>query len=228
VEAAMLATGLVRDQSLFFAASLDCIIASGQVSHDKDVVFMASHSVRSAVVLVLLLGTLALAVPFVSSTIDAWLFADHTEPAAPKWSTQRPAPRTPKELQPANPKPISPGKQSSYDSSEEPHPPAPFAFDFQQDPEHPVRPEVVLSEHRDSPRSAGDLTELQQELQDLGAEYLTVERDDDRFECRALFPLSPQSSYQKAFSATGSSPQTAMEQVLAEVTAWKRATQRRK
>jgi hypothetical protein len=187
---------------------------------------MASHSLRSAVVLVLLLGTLALAVPFVSGTIDAWLFADHSETVAPKWNTQRPARQEPQELRPGQSKPIPVGKQTSFESdAEETDPPVPLAFDFQDDPHRPTKSKVVPAQHDGSPDV---LTDLQHELQNLGAEYLTVERDEDRFECRALFPLSPESSYQKAFSANGSSPQAAMEQVLAEALAWKRAAQRRR
>lgn len=186
---------------------------------------MASNSLRSAVVLVLLFGTLALAVPFVSGTIDAWLFADPDDAVQSKWKTQRPAAREPKELQPAAARRLPTARHSSYESDvDESQQPAPFAFDFQ---EEPTQPQAALAEHVDSPRAPNDVTRLQHELQELGAEYLTVERDEDRFECRALFPLSPESSYQRAFSAIGSSAETAMEQVLAEVVAWKQAARRR-
>src|SRR5688500_14940568 len=97
--------------------------------------FMASNTLRSAVVLVLLFGTLALAVPFVSGAIDAWLFTDPSDTVQSKWKTQRPAAREPKELQPAAPKRLPTARQSSYEpSAEEIEDVAPFAFDFQENP----------------------------------------------------------------------------------------------
>jgi hypothetical protein len=188
---------------------------------------MAKNSIRSAVVLVLLLGTLALAVPYISTAVDAWLFSEGPEAPRPKWNTQRPA--DDKTLKPANPNLIPPGKQLSHDEL----PPddggsAPFAFDFQDEQ---TRPGVSPAEHLEPAARTDDansLARLQQEIQALGAVYLTVERDGDRFECRTLFPLEPQSSYQKAFSAVGSTPQAAMEQVLAEVSNWQRAAARRR
>lgn len=191
---------------------------------------MAKNSVRSAVVLVLLLGTLALAVPYVSTAVDAWLFSEGPEPPRPKWNTQRPA--DDKTLKLASPNLIPPGKQLSHDEL----PPddggrAPFAFEFQDEKTHPGTDGVAPVEHLEpAPQTddADSLVRLQQEIKELGAVYLVVEQDRDRFECRTLFPLSPESSYQKAFSATGSTPQAAMEQVLAEVHNWQRAAAKRR
>jgi hypothetical protein len=89
--------------------------------------------------------------------------------------------------------------------------PTPLAFEFQEES-----------------TSHSDLELLQRDLQDLGATYLVVEEIEagGRFECRALFPLSPQSTYQKTFSGFASTPQAAMQQVLAEARAWKRGVQR--
>jgi hypothetical protein len=181
---------------------------------------MAKHSFRSAVVLVLLLGTVALAVPYVSGAIDAWLFSEGADASRPKWNTQRPAPDSPKPLS-ATPDLLPPG-QASYESADQADlDAAPFAFDFREEPQIP-RGEVRRTEHLE-PQPPADIKRLQRELQALGAAYLTVERDGDRFECRTLFPLAPESSYQKAFSALGTTPEAAMEQVLAEVRSWKRA-----
>jgi len=186
---------------------------------------MPKNSLRSGIVIVLLLGTLALAVPYVSSTVDTWLFADGDQPAKPKWNTQRPA--NDKTLRPADPDLISPGKQLAHQATEGANEP-PLAFEYREatplDP-YPVRP-VEHEEPTTPPDGAESLVHLQEEIQALGAVYLTVEREGDRFECRSLFPLAPQSSYQKAFSAIGSTPQAAMEQVLAEVRNWQRAQRR--
>jgi hypothetical protein len=192
---------------------------------------MAKNSLRSAVVLVLLLGTLALAVPYVSTAVDAWLFSEGPQPPRPKWNTQRPA--DDKTLKPASPNLIPPGKQLSHDEL----PPddggsSPFAFEFQEEKARLDRAAAISPvEHLEPAAKTDDadsLARLQQEIQALGAVYLTVERDGDRFECRTLFPLSPESSYQKAFSAIGSTPQAAMEQVLAEVHNWQRAAAKRR
>jgi hypothetical protein len=176
---------------------------------------VAKHSFRSAVVLVLFFGTLALAVPSISSLMDAWLFSDDAQ--RPKWNTQRPATSEP--LKPASPTLVPAGDGTSQGAVQpassqfaaDPATPAPLAFEFQQD----------TPDQR-------DLGLLQRDLQDLGASYLVVEEIEggNRFECRALLPLSPQSTYQKTFSGFGSTPQAAMQQVLAEVRAWKRAAQR--
>lgn len=185
---------------------------------------MPKNSLRSGIVIVLLLGTLALAVPYVSSTVDAWLFADGDQPAA-KWNTRRPA--DDKMLRPANPNLIPPGKQLAHEQPVGAKNSPPLAFEYLE--ATPLDPHTVLPvEHQESSMTPGSdtLAQLQQEIQALGAVYLTVEREGDRFECRSLFPLAPQSSYQKAFSAIGSTPQAAMEQVLAEVRNWQRAQRR--
>lgn len=185
---------------------------------------MPKNSLRSGIVIVLLLGTLALAVPYVSSTVDAWLFSDATS-ARPKWNTQRPAAD---KLQPANPDLIPPGKQLAHEQSGD-DAQAPLAFEYRE--AAPLDAHAVLPVEHQEPAAEDaaphdDLAQLQEKIQALGAVYLTVERDGDRFECRSLFPLSPQSSYQKAFSAVGSTPQAAMEQVLAEANNWQRAQRR--
>jgi hypothetical protein len=189
---------------------------------------MAKNSLRSAVVLVLLLGTLALAVPYVSTAVDAWLFSEGPELTRPKWNTQRPTDEN--ALKPANPALIPPGKQLTHDElPSDDGGSAPFAFEFQDEKTRPGM-DVSPAEHLEpaaKPDDANSLARLQQEIQALGAVYLTVERDGERFECRTLFPLAPESSYQKAFSAIGSTPQAAMEQVLAEVHNWQRAARRR-
>jgi hypothetical protein len=182
---------------------------------------MAKNSIRTGVVLVLLLGTLALAVPYVSTAVDSWLFSEGPEPARQQWNTQRPA--GDKTLKPANPHLVPPGKQLSHDALPDDGRSAPLAFEFE---DQRIRPEVSPVEHLEPAGGmddAGSLAQLKQEIEALGAVYLIVESAGDRFECRTLFPLSPQSSYQKAFSATGSTPQAAMEQVLAEVSNWQRA-----
>lgn len=183
---------------------------------------MANHSFRSTVVVVLLLGTLALAVPYVSGTVDALLFSDGQEAAKPKWKTQRPpAHEPPQTLHGAVPKLVLPGEQSSFNApplEELKAAPASFEFDFHENPQSDVR----RTDHVEQVVQPG-IPALQHELQDLGASYLTVEQDGDRFECRSLFPLSPESSYQKAFSGVGSTPEAAMQQVLAEVQNWQRA-----
>jgi len=187
---------------------------------------MAKNSIRSAVVLVLLLGTLALAVPFVSSVVDAWLFAEAPQPTRPKWETQ--GGTSEKTLRPASPDLIPPGKQLSHDElPPDDGGPAPFAFEFREESPRSQRdPQDVAQVSQVEPVADGadTLAHLQEKIQSLGAVYLTVEREGDRFECRSLFPLSPESSYQKAFSGVGSTPQAAMEQVLAEVRNWQRAT----
>jgi hypothetical protein len=184
---------------------------------------MPKNSLRSGIVIVLLLGTLALAVPYVSSTVDAWLFSDAT-PARPKWNTQRPAAD---KLQPANPDLIPPGKQLSHEHYGEEEG-APLAFEYRE--ATPLDRQAVRPVEHEEPEAQSDrantLAQLQEQIQALGAVYLTVERDGDRFECRSLFPLSSQSSYQKAFSAVGSTPQAAMEQVLAEAHNWQRSQRR--
>ena len=190
---------------------------------------MAKNSLRSAVVLVLLLGTLALAVPYVSTAVDAWLFSEGPESPRPKWNTQRPA--GDQTLKPASPDLIPAGQQSSHDEL----PPddggsAPFAFEFQEEKSRPGAGDVSPAEHVEPAAKANDadsLVRLEQEIKALGAVYLILERDGDRFECRTLFPLSTESSYQKAFSAIGSTPQAAMEQVVAEVNNWQKAAKRR-
>ena len=70
-----------------------------------------------------------------------------------------------------------------------------------------------------------DPAALQRSFQEVGAIHVVIEETEEgvRYECRCLMPLSPESSYQKAFSAMGSSPAVAAEQVLAEVRAWQRA-----
>lgn len=185
---------------------------------------MAKNSLRSAVVLVLLLGTLALAVPVVSSTVDAWLFSEGIETARPKWNTQRPA--TEKTLRPASPNLVPLGTPLSHESPAGESGKSPLAFEFQEETPRPgdVRPvEHVEPQAIAKDDQADALSALQRDIQELGAVYLTVEREGDRFECRTLFPLSPESSYQKAFSAIGSTPQAAMEQVLAEARNWQKA-----
>jgi hypothetical protein len=184
---------------------------------------MPKNSLRSGIVIVLLLGTLALAVPYVSSTVDAWLFADG-KPAS-KWNTQRPA--RDKTLKPANPDLVPPGKQLAHEQAADEKTAPPLAFEYRE--ATPLDPRAIRPAQHDEGSvepEGSDLAQLQEEIQALGAVYLTVEQDGDRFECRSLFPLAPQSSYQKAFSAVGTTPQAAMEQVLAEVRNWQR-TQRR-
>jgi len=183
---------------------------------------MPKNSLRSGIVIVLLLGTLALAVPYVSSTVDAWLFADGEQPTQPKWNTQHPVDKT---LRPANPDLIPPGKQLAHEQAAEGNGAPPLAFEYRE--ATPLDLHAVSPVEHEQPSGEPDrLTELQEEIQSLGAVYLTVERDGDRFECRSLFPLAPQSSYQKTFSAIGSTPQAAMEQVLAEVRNWQRLQRR--
>ena len=188
---------------------------------------MANHSFRSTVVVVLLLGTLALAVPYVSGTVDTLLFSDGQEAAKPKWKTQRPAAHEPPQTlhEATTPKLVPPGEPSSFNvplnASETA--PASFEFDFHDNP----RPDVRRTDHVEQ-AVPPSIPALQRELQDLGASYLTVEQDGERFECRSLFPLSPDSSYQKAFSGVGSTPEAAMQQVLAEVQNWQRANTRRR
>lgn len=184
---------------------------------------MPKNSLRSGIVIVLLLGTLALAVPYVSSTVDALLFADGDQPAQPKWNTQRPS--SEKTLRPASPELIPPGKQLAHEQDASDASAPPLAFEYRE--ATPLDPRAVRPVEHEEPATGSDgLMQLQEEIQALGAVYLTVERDGDRFECRSLLPLAPQSSYQKAFSAIGSTPQAAMEQVLAEVRNWQRAQRR--
>ena len=192
---------------------------------------MPKNSLRSAIVIVLLLGTLALAVPYVSSAVDAWLFSE-AKPTQPKWNTQRPAGEKTL-LRPASPNLIPPGKQLSHELPPDDGGAEPFAFEFREETPRSDRDpqDVAPAEHIERAAKsdgADSLAQLQQEIQALGADYLTVERDGDRFECRCLFPLSAGSSYQKAFSAVGSTPQAAMEQVLAEVHNWQRAAAKRR
>lgn len=190
---------------------------------------MANHSFRSAVVLVLLIGTFALAVPYVSSTLDGWLFSEGE--TKPKWNTQRPStaesPAPKVELRPANPQLVPPGKSEQVRHGESE--PAPLAFDFQEDTtpakDSPTIRPIQRTEHLDSAAAIRDVNVLKRELQDLGAAYMAVEELEGRYECRSLFPLTAESSYQKAFSGFGSTPEAAMEQVLAEVRAWQRAAQ---
>jgi len=199
---------------------------------------VAHHPSRSAVVLVLLLGTFALAVPYVSSTVDRWLFsADETKP---KWNTKRPSSGQPEaqardaagggSLRPASPDLLPAGRTSAS------QPPMPnrdeaFAFDFQEDPRRSAggpQPAVRPAEHVvASQPPARDLPALNRELQNLGAAYLVVEElaSGGRYECRCLMPISPENVYQKAFSGSGSTPQAAMEQVVAEIRAWRRVGQ---
>lgn len=181
---------------------------------------MAKNSFRAAVVLASLLGTLALVVPLASRVVDAWLLSAVPEPD----SLNGP-------LRPANPTLLPTGQQLSHETMEERRP-EPLAFGY--DEESPrrdfadLRPvEYTVPAPKLLTEGVGELATLQGELQELGAASLTVERDGDRFECRTLIPLTPQSTYQKAFNAYGTTPQAAMEQVLAEVRNWQRETQRR-
>lgn len=190
---------------------------------------MANHAFRSAVVLVLLLGTLALAVPYVSSTLDRWLFAEGNE-TEPQWNANRPpSTQPPQPLKPTSARPLS--IQTSADESALAEA-SPFAFEFQEEApkfDSGNRQAVQQAKHAASANPPhGDLVPLQRELQELGAAYLVVEEleADVRYECRCLMPLAAESVYQKAFSGIGSSPRAALEQVVAEVRAWK-ASQRR-
>lgn len=195
---------------------------------------MANHSLRSAVVLALLLGTFALAIPSVTRLVDGWLFSEWDDEKS-KWSSQRSA------AEKAAPAPVSTQQAPSLqraagDLSPLKVPPAsdspvaPLAFEFQEEaadrPGGQVQPAVMRTAHVEEMASSPNaLPSLQREFQDLGADYVVVEAVEGTgaFECRCLMPLAPQSSYQKAFSAVGSRPEAAMEQVLAEVRAWKRA-----
>jgi hypothetical protein len=182
---------------------------------------MWNHSLRSAIVLLLLLGTLALAVPYVSGVIDAWLFAESPQPPSSKWKAKgTDAPKTsprPKQAARSTSRPLAYEPESDPEES-------PFAFDFQDEPTRAVRRDHVKAiEHTEPVEKRDSLAELQRQIQELGAAFLTVEHDGDRYECRSLFPISPDSSYQKAFSAVGTTPEAAMQQVLAEAKNWKRA-----
>jgi hypothetical protein len=190
-----------------------------------------NHSLRSAVVLVLLFGTAALAVPSVTRLIDGWLFSDGSDTRS-KWREPESAGNdtgssTGATLLPADPdlQPIDPLPVASQDRGS-------FAFDFQEvsPAEQPaansgeLRSPIVRAEHREEVVATGELAALEESFRQLNADYVVVEQvaEGDQFECRCLMQLSPQSSYQKAFSAMGSNPEAAMRQVLAEVRAWRR------
>lgn len=180
---------------------------------------MAKNSFRVAVVLASLLGTLALVVPLASRMVDAWLLSAAPEPI--------PAHQP---LRPANPTLLPTGQQLSHETTENRRA-EPLAFGYDEESPSPdfaeLRPVDHIAPAAELPADGGELATLQREIEDLGAASLTVERDGDRFECRTLIPLTPQSTYQKAFNAYGTTPQAAIKQVLAEVRIWQREMQRR-
>jgi hypothetical protein len=188
-------------------------------------------------VLALLLGTFALAIPAVTRVVDGWLFSEWDE-ERPKWSSQGSTEDKNNEGQDQTPPAATQPQRLQNAASDlrplempvaNPSAPASLAFDFQEETSQlsgeQVRPAVMRTEHvAEIPQPTTDVRSLQQAFQDLGADYVVVEAVEGTgaFECRCLMPLAPQSSYQKAFSAVGSRPEVAMQQVLAEVQTWKR------
>lgn len=178
---------------------------------------MINPAMRSPVVLMLLLGAFVLALPYVSGTVDA-LFAPAETEKSTSEANSEPL------LRPASPVLIPAGDPASHSAAGDESSRAPLAFDFQEEPRHSGMQiaAVQRTAHSEALPATRSTATLQQELQQLGATYLVVEEDGAHFECRALFPLSAGSSYQKTFSALGTSPEGAMEKVLAEAATWQR------
>lgn len=173
--------------------------------------------------LVLLLGTVALAVPVVSDRVDAWFFASEVYEGPSPWKVQRrpadPPAKAPSLLAPHDHKPISAAPAAAND----------YAMEYTDSGSATAEPmrHVQPIEYQESVRSELPLEALRDRLESLGAEQIVVEQVGDAFECRALFPLSPQSSYQKVFSARGSTLQAAVSQVVSEAEAWRYAAMTR-
>jgi hypothetical protein len=210
---------------------------------------VANHSLRSAIVLILLFGTFALAVPAVSKKVDSWLFSEGDEPSP--WSSQPAAETTPPQAEEEENfpyfRPDSPGVMRGKippltNQNTAPRELPAFAMQPNPDLDFVFPPEafasgvpqgrgsvegpVALAQYESEEQARlPDERLIKQQFESLGASYVVVEElEPGRFECRCLVPLSAESSYQKAFSAVGSSQAAAIEQVLAEVRAWQRAS----
>lgn len=204
---------------------------------------MTNSAIRSLVVLVLLFGTFALAVPQISSIMDQWLFASeaekhpkqhtkieshgdaaHSTPESPREldAPERLAPPTPikardlKPLAPANKRAgaHAPPPATAFRGSD-------FAFDYHE-PSTPSLPAIARTSFTAPvpvrPVDTSNLKNLQKDLQALGADYIIVEElENGVYECRCLVPLPGESNYQKAMSAQASDPSDAMRGVIEQL-----------
>ncbi len=190
---------------------------------------MPNSYLRSAVVCMLLLVGCAVLVPYFSQLFSPAEVAIPTRPAL-QVTPEFAAAKHERAISSTAP---TIARTSFEESHEEPEGGLAFGYQEEAPPtreyEPTARPEFQNSLPVPPPsgmsKSQSNLTELQSELEDLGAVHLVVERiEEGRFECRTLLPLSSQSTYQKSFSAQATTPQASMQQVIAEVRAWRAST----
>lgn len=210
----------------------------------------SSGTLRTMLILAVLVGMPVLAMPDVNRQVTDWLrkqFGGSAQVAAPAnlppgtsftWPAPPPRPEASGSI-PANPSVLPPGQASPLPvtSPQEGIARTSFVETPQEIPPMPVSPELPKlfpapqradwpgAEARPQEDKLARVREIRLQLEELGADYVLLESLDDasgtRFRFYCLMFADPMGRSTVPFEATAVKPEMAAEQVLTAVKAWR-------